>query len=78
MHDPFYYTPFPQSEEEYRRQDEQLARAEKFWLEQLENNGEFRDVETGCTPAEMYEAPKPARSADQPMQMNLFNEQEVA
>ena len=78
MKSPFDYNPFPQSEEEYIRHDEQFARAEALWEQQAENNGELRDVETGCTPAEMYEAPKPARSAHQPMQMELFNREEVA
>lgn len=80
MYNPNHYEPFPLTEEEWLHREEQLDRFERLREIERENNGEFRDVdpETGCTAAEETAEPKPAGSAYQPMQMELFSRKEVA
>lgn len=69
---PYEHDPFPQSEQEYLRRQEQHERLEQLREIEKENNGEFRtlDPETGCTPEEMRES-KPAQSAYQQMNSSI-------
>ena len=80
MHNPYQHDTSPQSEQEWLEREEQMERFARMREREIENNGEFRDVdpETGCTEDEIDPEPKPAGSAYQPMQMELFSKEELA